>query len=615
MQEQVWPECLLKLQDELPNQQYSTWIRPLQGECTDNVLRLYAPNKFVLDWVKQKFLSRIEELISELNFKNVAGHVELKIGQLKTNDSKAVKTNSAEKKVASATKPPPEPTIKNSDDFVTPEEVSQNNIVSANSLESSKSQVVHVSTDVLDIQIDLKGGNIISATMPNYKTSLGSDEPLSLLEKTNRHYVVESGLFGKNGFDSSKNGPLPTYSAAKSGYILNESDQELTIDLSYQDQSGVTVTKRYQFQRDSYLIKVSYLINNQSEQVWEANFSGKIVRDQSVDPSTQTSMGMQSFLGMALSSAEKPYEKYDFEDLKESPINETIQGGWVAFIQHYFLSAWIPSDQQQHTYQSRFRNGLHLMGFISPVTKVAVGEEKTIEASLYIGPKIIERLEQIAPKLDLTVDYGWLFFIAYPLFVLLDFLHSLLGNWGLAIIGVTIVVKALFFKLSAASYRSMANMRRVAPKLKSLKDQYGDDRQKMSQAMMELYKKEKINPLGGCLPILVQMPVFIALYWVILESVQLRHAPFMFWITDLSVKDAYFVLPILMGISMFIQMQLNPAPPDPMQAKIMKIMPIMMTIFFLWFPSGLVLYWLVNNILSISQQWVITRQIEKAASK
>ncbi len=508
-----------------------------------------------------------------------------------------------------------EPTIKNSDDFVTPEEVSQNNIVSANSLESRKSQVVHVSTDVLDIQIDLKGGNIISATMPNYKTSLGSDEPLSLLEKTNRHYVVESGLFGKNGFDSSKNGPLPIYSAAKSDYILNESDQELTIDLSYQDQSGVTVTKRYQFQRDSYLIKVSYLINNQSEQVWEANFSGKIVRDQSVDPSTQTSMGMQSFLGMALSSAEKPYEKYDFEDLKESPINETIQGGWVAFIQHYFLSAWIPSDQQQHTYQSRFRNGLHLMGFISPVTKVAVGEEKTIEASLYIGPKIIERLEQIAPKLDLTVDYGWLFFIAYPLFVLLDFLHSLLGNWGLAIIGVTIVVKALFFKLSAASYRSMANMRRVAPKLKSLKDQYGDDRQKMSQAMMELYKKEKINPLGGCLPILVQMPVFIALYWVILESVQLRHAPFMFWITDLSVKDAYFVLPILMGISMFIQMQLNPAPPDPMQAKIMKIMPIMMTIFFLWFPSGLVLYWLVNNILSISQQWVITRQIEKAASK
>tara|TARA_R110001599_G_scaffold67867_2_gene191375 strand:- start:252 stop:1940 length:1689 start_codon:yes stop_codon:yes gene_type:complete len=503
----------------------------------------------------------------------------------------------------------------NSDDFTVPETRTSNDAITSDLNDKNiESKLVHISTDVLDIKIDLKGGNIVSATLPNYKSSLGSEEPLSILEKTNRHYVVESGLFGKNGFDSSKNGPLPQYTSEKTDYVLSDDGQELTIDLKYQDKSGVNVIKRYQFKRDDYQIKVSYIIDNQSQKTWEANFSGKIVRDQSGDPSSQTSMGMQSFLGMALSSPEKPYEKYDFSDLKESPINQTFQGGWVAFIQHYFLSAWIPSAEEQHTYQSRFKNGLHLMGFISPVTQVAVGETKTIEASLYIGPKIIERLEQVAPKLDLTVDFGWLFFIAYPLFLLLDFLHGILGNWGLAIIGVTVVVKALFFKLSAASYRSMANMRRVAPKLKSLKDQFGDDRQKMSGAMMELYKKEKINPLGGCLPILVQMPVFIALYWVILESVQLRHAPFMFWITDLSVKDAFFVLPILMGISMFIQMQLNPAPPDPMQAKIMKIMPIMMTIFFLWFPSGLVLYWLVNNILSISQQWVITRQIEKAAA-
>lgn len=503
----------------------------------------------------------------------------------------------------------------NSDDFTVPESRTSNDAITSDlSDKNIESKLVHISTDVLDIKIDLKGGNIVSATLPNYKSSLGSEEPLSILEKTNRHYVVESGLFGKNGFDSSKNGPLPQYTSEKTEYVLSDDGLKLSIDLKYQDKSGVNVIKRYQFKRDDYLIKVSYIIDNQSSKTWEANFSGKIVRDQSSDPSSQTSMGMQSFLGMALSSPEKPYEKYDFSDLKENPINQTFQGGWVAFIQHYFLSAWIPSVDEQHTYQSRFKNGLHLMGFISPVTQVAVGETKTIDASLYIGPKIIERLEQVAPKLDLTVDYGWLFFIAYPLFLLLDFLHGILGNWGLAIIGVTIVVKALFFKLSAASYRSMANMRRVAPKLKSLKDQYGDDRQKMSGAMMELYKKEKINPLGGCLPILVQMPVFIALYWVILESVQLRHAPFMFWITDLSVKDAYFVLPILMGISMYIQMQLNPAPPDPMQAKIMKIMPVMMTIFFLWFPSGLVLYWLVNNILSISQQWVITRQIEKAAA-
>jgi YidC/Oxa1 family membrane protein insertase len=503
----------------------------------------------------------------------------------------------------------------NSDDFSVPEDRIQNDQINIDKLKNTnETRLIHISTDVLDVQIDLKGGNIVSATMPNYKTSLGSKEPLSIIEKTNRHYVVESGLFGKNGFDSSKNGPVPTYTSSKIDYILNDGDNELIIDLNYKDNSGVEVIKRYQFKRDDYLIHVSYLINNQSEKTWEGNFSGKIVRDETGDPSSQTSMGMQSFLGMALSSPEKPYEKYDFSDLKESPINEEIQGGWIAFIQHYFLSAWIPSADEQHTYQSRFKNGLHLMGFISPVTRVEIGETKTIAASLYIGPKIIERLERVAPKLDLTVDYGWLFFVAYPLFFLLDFFHSLVGNWGVAIILVTVVVKAVFFKLSAASYRSMANMRRVAPKLKSLKDQYGDDRQKMSGAMMELYKKEKINPLGGCLPILVQMPVFIALYWVILESVQLRHAPFMFWITDLSVKDAFFVLPILMGISMFIQMQLNPAPPDPMQAKIMKIMPVMMTVFFLWFPSGLVLYWLVNNILSISQQWVITRQIEKATS-
>ena len=494
---------------------------------------------------------------------------------------------------------------KNADDFSVPEEKSAISTDQKNSAAASEKQVIHVKTDVLDISIDLKGGNIISATMPNYKTRLGSDEPLSLLGTEERYYVVESGLFGKNGFDSAKNGPMPIYQTEKTEYILGEQEDSLQIDLSYQDQSGVKVTKRYEFKRDAYLINVSYLIENNSPSNWQANFSGKIVRDQSADPSVQTSMGLQSFLGMALSSPEKPYEKYDFADLKEAPINEEIQGGWVAFIQHYFLSAWIPTAEVTQTYQSRYKNGLHLMGFISPATEVAPGEATTISAELYIGPKIIERLEVIHPKLDLTVDYGWLFFVAYPLFYLLDIFHDLVGNWGIAIILVTIVIKALFFNLSAASYRSMANMRRVAPKLKSLKDQYGDDRQKMSMAMMELYKKEKINPLGGCLPIL---------YWVILESVQLRHAPFMLWIHDLSVKDPYFVLPILMGISMYIQMQLNPAPPDPMQAKIMKIMPIAMTIFFLWFPSGLVLYWLVNNILSISQQWYITRKIENASS-
>jgi len=505
-----------------------------------------------------------------------------------------------------------------SSEFTTPEE---SNVVSADiavsndigSVSTPLQKSISIKTDVLDLIIDLKGGNVVFAAMPEYKITLDSEQSLPLLESNSaRHYVVESGLFGKNGFDSSKNGPMPRYSTSSNQYELAENQEKLIVDLTFQDATGVSIIKRYQFSRNDYLIKVSYIIDNQSQSAWEGNFSGKIVRDKSTDPSQQSSMGMQSFLGMALSSAEKPYEKYDFDDMSEESINQQIQGGWISFIQHYFLSAWIPNAEVSHTYQSKVRNGMFLMGFISPATVVDVGTTGEVSADLYLGPKIIERLEKVAPNLDLTVDFGWLFFIATPLFLLLDFFYSLVQNWGIAIILVTLVVKALFFKLSAASYRSMANMRRVAPKLKTLKEQHGDDRQKMSQAMMELYKKEKINPLGGCLPILVQMPVFIALYWVLLESVQLRHAPFMFWITDMSVKDPLFILPILMGISMFIQMQLNPAPPDPMQAKIMKIMPIMMTVFFLWFPAGLVLYWLVNNILSISQQWVITRQIEKA---
>lgn len=497
-------------------------------------------------------------------------------------------------------------------EFTPPETL---NAVDQSSEQTGKQETIKVKTDVLDLEIDPVGGNIVSALLPQYSLSLGSDQALPLLESNQRrYYVVESGLFGKDGFDASKNGPKPLYKAAQQQYIMSDGEDELTVDLLFEDSSGVQVTKRFVFQRDDYVIHTEYLINNQSSRPWEANFSGKIVRDRSEDPSSQNSMGMQSYLGMVLSSKDEPYEKIDFEDMLESPVNRTIQGGWIAFIQHYFLSAWVPDTSVPQTYQTRVKNGTYLMGFISPATKVAPGETGRVSAQLYLGPKIIERLEKVAPKLDLTVDYGWLFFIAYPLFLLLDFLFGIVGNWGVAIILVTVVVKALFFKLSAASYRSMANMRRVAPKLQSLKDQYGDDRQKMSQAMMDLYRKEKINPLGGCLPILVQMPVFIALYWVLLESVQLRHAPFFFWITDLSIKDPYFVLPILMGASMFIQMQLNPTPPDPMQAKVMKIMPVMMTVFFLWFPAGLVLYWLVNNILSIAQQWVITRQIEKSAS-
>jgi YidC/Oxa1 family membrane protein insertase len=493
-------------------------------------------------------------------------------------------------------------------EFTAPEETTE---IASDDSQSTSGNSIRVVTDVLDLTVDTQGGNLTSAYLLNYDKTLDSEEPLALLQNDNeRFYVVESGLFGRNGFDSSKNGPKPIYSTDKNVYQLADDEEELVVDLNFVSDSGINITKRYTLARNDYLIQVEYLIDNQSEEQFQANFSGKIVRDRSVDPSSQNSLGMQSFLGMVLSSVEEPYEKYDFEDMLESPVNTKIQNGWIAFIQHYFLAAWIPEPDVLQTYQTKVKDGRYLMGYISPATVVDSGEKASVGAELYLGPKIIDRLEVAADRLDLTVDYGWLFFIAYPLFLLLDFLHGLVANWGIAIILVTVVVKALFFKLSAASYRSMANMRRVAPKLQSLKEQFGDDRQKMSQAMMDLYRKEKINPLGGCLPILVQMPVFIALYWVLLESVQLRHAPFYLWIHDLSVQDPFFVLPILMGISMFVQMQLNPTPPDPMQARIMKIMPIMMTVFFLWFPAGLVLYWLVNNLLSIAQQWYITRQIE-----
>ena len=499
-------------------------------------------------------------------------------------------------------------------EFVTPEEASGEVQVSAPSLQNPTTELISVNTDLVSLKIDPVGGNIISVLLNDYKVALDSEESMPLLERNSRrYYVVESGLFGRNGFDSAKNGPKPVYSASANSFSLEDGQDQLDVDLTFVGANNVKVIKRFSFKRDDYAITQSFIVDNQSSEVWEANLSGKIVRDRSVDPSSQNALGMQSFLGMVLSSEDEPYEKYDFEDMLEEPVNQQIQSGWMAFIQHYFLTAWIPDSSVNQTYQTRVKNGYYIMGFVSPAMKVAPGTTASTEAKVYIGPKIIDRLEEVAPRLDLTIDYGFLFWVAKPLFWLLDFFYGFVANWGVAIILVTLAVKALFFKLSAASYRSMANMRRVAPKLQQMKEKYGDDRQKMSQAMMDLYRKEKINPLGGCLPILVQMPVFIALYWVLMESVQLRHAPFMFWITDLSIKDPFFILPILMGISMFIQMQLNPTPPDPMQAKIMKIMPVLMTVFFLWFPAGLVLYWLVNNILSIAQQWYITRQIESSA--
>ncbi|MFN3587692.1 MAG: membrane protein insertase YidC, partial [Moraxellaceae bacterium] len=374
--------------------------------------------------------------------------------------------------------------------------------------------------------------------------------------------------------------------------------------------------KIFTFTRGSYLIQTRHVIDNAGTSPWNGLLYAQLKRDSSEDPSSSAQgFGMMTFLGGAWWTADKPYNKAKFDEFAEKPLKQSVTGGWAAILQHYFLSAWVAEPGTGNVYTTRRVGDENIIGYTGPLTTVAPGTQHTFTAQLYVGPKIQKDLEAISAGLELTVDYGWLWPVSQFLFWLLTLIHGWVGNWGWAIILLTVLVKAAFFQLSAAGYKSMAKMRQVMPEMTRIKEQYGSDRAKMSQAMMELYKKEKINPLGGCLPILVQMPVFIALYYCLMESVELRHAEWMFWIKDLSVMDPYFVLPLIMGATMFIQQQLNPAPPDPMQARVMKIMPIVFTFMFLWFPSGLVLYWVVNNTLSIVQQWVITRQIEKAAKK
>jgi len=478
---------------------------------------------------------------------------------------------------------------------------------------ASATGLITVRTDVLELLIDPRGGDIIQAALPKHKAALHSTQPFILLEQNaNRTYVAQSGLIGTDGPDANANG-RPVFSSAQTEYAL-EGDS-LVVDLNFTTEQGVEITKRFTFFQGEYRVGMEYLIKNPTEAPFQGVLFGQIKRDGSSDPSQQNSMGMQSYLGAVFSTAENNYQKVDFGDMDDARFNVTSPDGWVAMVQHYFLSAWIPQPGTEYTYQSRKLNGNYIAGFLSPSFTVAPGQSETVSATFYAGPKDVDQLEQIAPNLDLTIDYGWLWWIASPLYMLLKWIHSLVGNWGLAIIGITILVKAALFHLNAKAFKSMAKMRKFGPEMARLKELYGDDRQKMSQEMMKLYQKEKINPLGGCLPILVQMPVFIALYWVLMESVELRHAPFYGYIQDLSQMDPYFILPILMGITMFIQQMLNPTPPDPMQAKLMKMLPVIFTFFFLWFPAGLVLYWLVNNILSIAQQWVINKQIEAGSAK
>jgi YidC/Oxa1 family membrane protein insertase len=475
---------------------------------------------------------------------------------------------------------------------------------------------IRVKTDNLDVLINPIGGDVESTTLLKHLKRLSDpDDHFVLLEKNNqRTYVAQSGLIGKDGIDN-KAGGRALFHSSQPSYVLEEGKDSLDVSLFY-DVDNVRFQKIFHFTRSSYRIDVEYLITNQSDKTWQGNLFAQIKRDRSeLTEDEGVPLGVKPFLGAAYWTADKPYLKHDFNDFHDKPVKQIINGGWVAFLQHYFVNAWVAPKDSANTYSSRVNSrGEYIIGFTSPAMVIQPGQEQSTTITLYSGPKDQDVLEELSPGLDLTVDYGWLWFVGQLIFQFMSFIHTYVGNWGWSIIILTFCIKLLFYPLSAASFRSMANMRRVQPEMARLKELHGDDRQAMSQGMMELYRKEKVNPLGGCLPILIQMPVFISLYWVIMESVEVRHAPFMLWIEDMSVMDPYFALPLIMGITMYIQQSLNPTPPDPMQAKVMKMMPIGFTFMFMWFPSGLVLYWVVNNTLSIIQQYVITKKIEKAAA-
>ena len=473
--------------------------------------------------------------------------------------------------------------------------------------------LVTVTTDVLIVKIDTLGGDIVSVALPKYPEKLETPEIPYVLVDPKNSYVAQSGLIGPNGTD--KQGFRPTFTADRSSFELGEA-LELTVTLTTIQQDGSRILKSYRFKRGEYLVDIEYQITNLGSNSWKGALFAQIKRDgQNPVSSSDNLMGMQPYVGGATRSDKELYRKLEFDDVDEEAYKLTLDDGYIAMVQHYFVSAWVPREAIGNTYRGRKLTGqdTYLFGLTTPPVTIAPGETKSIGASFYAGPKDQYKLEEIAAGLELTVDYGFLWWLAQPLFFMLTAIHSFVGNWGLAIIGLTIIVKSCLYPLSAASFRSMAKMRKLQPEMVRLKERFGDDRQQFSQAMMELYKKEGANPLGGCLPILLQMPVFLALYWTLMESVELRQAPFFFWIYDLSAMDPYFILPILMGISMFLTQRMQPEPPDPIQAKVFKFMPIMFTFFFLWFPSGLVLYWLVNNILSILQQVYVTRQLDRAS--
>jgi len=469
-----------------------------------------------------------------------------------------------------------------------------------------------VITDAVRAEISANGGDIVRLELENHKASDDKTRNFVLLDDGGRHlYNAQTGLIG-DGLPNHKT----VFELPAAELALKDGEDSVVVRLQAPEQNGVKVTKVMTFRRGSYLVDVAYEIDNGSAQALAPHAYFQLTRDGQPAEQVQA-FGVHTFTGPAFYTEAEKFHKVQFEDIEKNKAKfpKNASDGWVAMVQHYFVGAWLPAAGVEREFFARkVGTDLYSAGVILPVAEIAPGASGKVDANLYVGPQEQDKLKDIAPGLDLVVDYGWLTVIAAPLFWVLSWFHQLTGNWGWAIILVTVTIKLLFFPLSAASYKSMAKMRVLAPRLQRMKELYGNDKAKMQQEMMSLYRNEKINPLGGCLPILVQIPVFIALYWVLLGSVEMRHAPWLGWIQDLAAKDPYFILPIIMGVSMLVQMKLNPTPPDPIQAKVMMAMPIVFTFMFLWFPSGLVLYWVVNNCLSIAQQWQITRMIEGGKS-
>lgn len=478
----------------------------------------------------------------------------------------------------------------------------------------SSQQLISVVTDVLKVVIDPLGGDIVEVQLLDHLTTMEQDggQPIKLLQRSNyAEYIAQSGLIGGNATDTAEGRPL--FTTLNNSYQLYEGENSLDVDLAY-SQNGVEIIKRFEFSASDYRIGVRYIINNYTAQPWSSTFYGQIRRDSHLPQfSTAGSMQMQPFLGAALREPDKNYSKYSLSDLEDGSVKTSIQGGWLAFSQHYFISAWVPpqSEQNRYTLKKQNYNDIYLLAFTGEKIRVAPGTVGEYRVDFYVGPKDQPVLEDLAEYLDLTVDYGWLWMVAKPIFTVMKYIHELVGNWGWSIILLTVFIKILLYPLSAAGLKSMGKMRKLQPEMARIKELYGDDRQKAGQEQMALFKKHKVNPAGGCFPMLLQMPVFIALFWVLSESVEIRHSPWIGWIQDLSASDPLFILPLVMGASMLLMQKLQPMPADPMQARVFQLMPVVFTFICLWFPAGLVLYWTVNNLLSMLQQWVVNKQIAK----